>query len=606
MKILFVFGLIIAGLSSAQAGWWNEQWNYKKKIALDKTAMQQAGMAPEAGALALVRLHTGNFNYFLDVAEQGKDIRFIAGDDETPLKFEIEKFDAINEMALIWVKLPDDIASQEQPVIWMYYGNPNAVDGQDSAGLYPPEQYLVYHFSGQGVKDSTAYNNNPSEQTVSKSSAGVIAEAAQFNGNEIIRIADTPAIPMAAETGWNVSMWIRVDNPQQSGTVILQRGGDLTLESRGEELSLKLMDSNNSIQTISLSNSVLSAGNWHHLVVSADSQNVTVYIDGTVAATQAVSVVPALAGDITIGADNSAGHSFTGMVDELAIAGKPVSDAAVKFAYRMQGLGGSLLIYGDDVSQEDGDDGEPSYLMVTLNNVSVDGWVVIGLLAVMMFISWLVMIGKAIVLNKVRKENKRFIDEFEKLGIAEMEKLDREDTEEDEDALESPLMLSLTGGHEKFIGSSIYRIYHAAVQEIHHRLPKAVGADSAEPVMKTQAIDAVRARMEAVLVREMQRLNSQMILLTIAISGGPFLGLLGTVVGVMITFAAIAAQGEVNVNAIAPGIAAALCTTVAGLVVAIPALFGYNYLGSQVKEVIADMYVFVDEFVAKLAEKYSD
>jgi biopolymer transport protein ExbB len=96
-----------------------------------------------------------------------------------------------------------------------------------------------------------------------------------------------------------------------------------------------------------------------------------------------------------------------------------------------------------------------------------------------------------------------------------------------------------------------------------------------------------------------------MVLLTIAISGGPFLGLLGTVVGVMITFAAIAATGDVNINAIAPGTAAALVATVAGLAVAIPCLFGYNYLNSRVKEITADMRVFVDEFVTRIAETYS-
>ncbi len=96
-----------------------------------------------------------------------------------------------------------------------------------------------------------------------------------------------------------------------------------------------------------------------------------------------------------------------------------------------------------------------------------------------------------------------------------------------------------------------------------------------------------------------------MVLLTIAIAGGPFLGLLGTVVGVMITFAAIAAAGDVNVNAIAPGIAAALVATVAGLAVAIPALFGYNYLGSRISELNSDMQVFVDEFISRIAEKYS-
>jgi biopolymer transport protein ExbB len=97
-----------------------------------------------------------------------------------------------------------------------------------------------------------------------------------------------------------------------------------------------------------------------------------------------------------------------------------------------------------------------------------------------------------------------------------------------------------------------------------------------------------------------------MVLLTISISGGPFLGLLGTVVGVMITFAAIAAAGDVNVNAIAPGISAALLATVAGLGVAIPALFGYNYILTRNKEIQANMQVFVDEFVTRAFEKYSD
>jgi biopolymer transport protein ExbB len=101
-------------------------------------------------------------------------------------------------------------------------------------------------------------------------------------------------------------------------------------------------------------------------------------------------------------------------------------------------------------------------------------------------------------------------------------------------------------------------------------------------------------------------MNSQMVWLTIAISGGPFLGLLGTVVGVMITFAAIAAAGDVNVNAIAPGIAAALLATVAGLGVAIPALFGYNYLTSRMKTISSDMQIFVDEFVTRIAESYGE
>jgi biopolymer transport protein ExbB len=121
-----------------------------------------------------------------------------------------------------------------------------------------------------------------------------------------------------------------------------------------------------------------------------------------------------------------------------------------------------------------------------------------------------------------------------------------------------------------------------------------------------RSIQAIRASLDGIMVRETQKLNSLMVLLTIAISGGPFLGLLGTVVGVMITFASIAAAGDVNVNAIAPGIAAALVATVAGLFVAIPAMFGYNYLTSKIKEATTDMHVFVDEFITKVAEFYRE
>jgi biopolymer transport protein ExbB len=68
----------------------------------------------------------------------------------------------------------------------------------------------------------------------------------------------------------------------------------------------------------------------------------------------------------------------------------------------------------------------------------------------------------------------------------------------------------------------------------------------------------------------------------------------------------VAQAGDVNVNAIAPGIAAALLATVAGLAVAIPALFGYNYLLTRIKGATSDMHVFIDEFVTKLAEFYRE
>jgi biopolymer transport protein ExbB len=74
--------------------------------------------------------------------------------------------------------------------------------------------------------------------------------------------------------------------------------------------------------------------------------------------------------------------------------------------------------------------------------------------------------------------------------------------------------------------------------------------------------------------------------------------------GVMITFAVIAKSGNVEVNSIAPGIASALLATVAGLLVAIPALFLYSYINSRIKDAISTMNLFIDEFVTKMAEFY--
>jgi biopolymer transport protein ExbB len=164
-------------------------------------------------------------------------------------------------------------------------------------------------------------------------------------------------------------------------------------------------------------------------------------------------------------------------------------------------------------------------------------------------------------------------------------------------ATDDLLLLDKGGSHPH---SSLYRLYAAGQRELKKRR---VGETGAAP-LSGASLDAVKASVDADLVRESHKLNAQMVWLTIAISGGPFLGLLGTVVGVMITFAAIAAIGDVNINAIAPGIAAALLATVAGLAVAIPALFAYNWFASRIKDLTNEMAIFSDELTSRISERY--
>ena len=97
-----------------------------------------------------------------------------------------------------------------------------------------------------------------------------------------------------------------------------------------------------------------------------------------------------------------------------------------------------------------------------------------------------------------------------------------------------------------------------------------------------------------------------MVVLALCISGGPFLGLMGTVIGVMETFAAVGQAGEANFAAIAPGVAGALLNTVLGLFVAIPALFAFNLLQRKIGALETDMGTFASELEGLLVMDYVD
>jgi hypothetical protein len=93
-------------------------------------------------------------------------------------------------------------------------------------------------------------------------------------------------------------------------------------------------------------------------------------------------------------------------------------------------------------------------------------------------------------------------------------------------------------------------------------------------------------------------------LLAIAVSGAPFLGLLGTVWGVMDVFSSAAQVGNASLTTVAPGVAAALATTVAGLLVAIPSMFGYNWLVHNLRVATVEMDNFAQELSAKIESEY--
>lgn len=586
---------LLPGIASA---WWTDDWNFRKIITVDTSPAAANLTEGLQDVPVLVRLHVGNFAYFGDTKPDGSDLRFVAGDDKTPLAFQVESYDSGSGMAFIWVKLPA-VRAASSDKIYLYYGNPSATSSSDPKAIYDVNQVVAYHFDVAPPVDATSYGNQPSESSGIANSSAVIGAGARFGGGQRIAIPASPSLRLVPFEGMTVSTWITVDG-EQADAVVLDgadpTGGRITLAIDGLTPYLQLSTPGSARVA---SSTPLTAGKWHLLAATIGAEKSTLYLDGQPVGEVAVAA-PEINGAFFVGAAQDNQRFLAGQLDELGIATTVRSAEWLRLQYANQGQQDTLLVYGEDASRESGE--EPSYFVITMQNVTVDGWVVIAFLAVMAMVSWIIMITKGLVIGRIRKANAGFLKDFRKNTTGNVASLDRPG-EEDEDSLD--FTKAMAAGQDHYQSSTLYHLYHLGLAEVNRRMAGVPAGSDRSRVLSSQSMDAIRAALDGANVRETQKLNSRMVLLTIAIAGGPFLGLLGTVVGVMITFAAIAASGDVNVNSIAPGIAAALAATVAGLGVAIPALFGYNWLTSQIKEIVADDRVFIDELTTRLAEQFS-
>jgi biopolymer transport protein ExbB len=585
-------------LVALSASWWNNDWKYRKETGFDLSpaGADIAGTATDVPVL--VRLSLANFSYFNDTKPDGSDFRLVAGDDKTPLKFHFEKYDPQNQMAFLWVRMPQLTGGAKSDKIYAYYGNADAPSAADVAGTYDAATTLVLSFGeSPGLPlDATAYKNNPSASSVVLTPASLIAGGAKFAGGQSITVPATASLRLMPNQGLTASAWLRVEQAQTATVFALaDQGNELALTLDGTRLSARANLGGTPTAVTESGDLVLSQ--WHHVALTAGGGRLTLYVDG-VAAGSAPVTLQEIGGNFTVGA-GSAGF-LTGDVDEVEVSKTVRSADWVKASARSQGMDGNLVLYGADGQREGG---QNSYFVTIAKNLTVDGWVVIGICMAMLAVALIIMVIKAIFLSRVERANRRFLREFRRLS-GDPTALDAASGDEDE-LDDAPSMAALAGDRNEFGPSTLYRLYHHGVRELNKRVKGQTLSAKRAQILSHQSIDAIRAAMDATMTRLQQSLSSQMVLLTIAISGGPFLGLLGTVIGVMITFAAIALSGDVNVNAIAPGTAAALAATVAGLSVAIPALFGYNWLNTRIKAISADNRVFVDEFVTRVAEQYS-
>ena len=206
-----------------------------------------------------------------------------------------------------------------------------------------------------------------------------------------------------------------------------------------------------------------------------------------------------------------------------------------------------------------------------LSHATLEGKITISVLLLFSLVSWTVIINKFLQLSKAKQRNGRFLGYYAKA--------------------KGPLVIFRKGPVPQLQGSPMYDLYYGGCEELKVQQDK-----YGTPQIPPHGMSAVRIALERVLGEAAVSLESGMIVLATAISGGPFIGLLGTVWGVMDTFAGIGKAQQATLATMAPGVASALIATVAGLMVAIPSLFCYNFLVTKTKTLTMEL----DNFAAHL------
>ena len=212
---------------------------------------------------------------------------------------------------------------------------------------------------------------------------------------------------------------------------------------------------------------------------------------------------------------------------------------------------------------------------------SIEAQIVLAVLGLFSVLSLWVIISKVRHFRTVRREGDRFLSRMEEAG-------------------------NLTEASEALIGlpeSPYTRLFRSGLSFFAELSPGALFGSSQASGLSLTQLEALRLVMDKVEAEEIDELAHGLNWLAIIGSVSPLLGLMGTVIGIMNTFLGIAASRSTNISAVAPGVAEALITTVAGLAVAIPSVIAYNHFVSRLNLVRGEFEGFASEFIGTLAKE---
>ena len=226
----------------------------------------------------------------------------------------------------------------------------------------------------------------------------------------------------------------------------------------------------------------------------------------------------------------------------------------------------------------------PNELIYVWSASTLAGKSIIVFLGVLSMFVWSVMLQKVLQTRQARKLNKLFVNEFHQH--------------------EGVLVIHDRNIHIE--GCPLFNVYDNGCKDLLGRL-KSNGTEGelgSERYATVKSMEHVKRTIESDVAKESLKLESGLILLAIAVSGAPFVGLLGTVWGVMSTFTNVAMLQTASLPVMAPGVAAALGTTVAGLLVAIPSMVGYNWLVHNLRVFTVELDNFAQELASCMETEF--
>jgi biopolymer transport protein ExbB/TolQ len=223
-------------------------------------------------------------------------------------------------------------------------------------------------------------------------------------------------------------------------------------------------------------------------------------------------------------------------------------------------------------------------LQFAFEKATIEGKITIGVLFLLSLFSWSIIISKTRQLLRARRRAEGFFADY--------------------NATRDPLELKRKGA--EFAGAPAFYLYSQGAAELEYQLSHNVVLVKGQQRISPASFTAVKVALEEAAAVQARALEKGMIVLSTAVAGGPFIGLLGTVWGVMETFAGIARANAASLTAMAPGVAGALIATVVGLLVAIPAMFAYNFMVTTIRAITQELDGFATRYATQIEQVYVD